>query len=290
MKPALFFSMLFMVVLFSGCAGLNELPTSWGSSAGSPDVKPTGYHADTKTGWMSFNDSTHLYFALSFFDPRVQSLVLQNGMTVFIDPTKKMKEDIYVKFPLIKREIVRGVMEEGQKLVQQRNRQSRPQRSTTDMLLEQAQGFELQWKNHEQFLQINPSLEENDFHTFIAVDTTNTLNIIIGIPMKYIDPEGLTTLDQLVIGLRFGQSASDMAAMGQGQRMSSTPSSAGGAGAGSGGGGGGGRGGRGGGRGGGGGGGRAAAMEGQPVGQSMGGMMPASTEFWYKTRVVKNEE
>jgi hypothetical protein len=259
----------------------------WGNNAGSPDIKPTGYHADTKTGWMSFNDSTHLYFAFSFFDPRVQTLVLRNGMTVFIDETKKMKEDCYVKFPLIKREILAGVFD-GQQLAQQRGRQGRQQRTTTQTLLDQAQGFELQWKKDDKVIQVNPSAEKTDFHTFIAVDTANVLNIIVGVPLTYVNQGGLQALDELVIGLRFGLSAAEQQS-GYTQRAAGQQMSMGGTGAGSGGspGRGGSRGG-GGGRGSGGGGGTSVGNPGAQEGPGGGGgMMPASTEFWYKTRVIK---
>ena len=286
MRTRLILAMASLVLLLTGCTGLTELPMYWGNNAGSPDIKPTGYHADTKTGWMSFNDSSTIYFAFSFFDPRVQTLVLRNGMTVFIDPTRKMKEDCFVKFPLIKREIIASVTE-GQ-LAQQRSRQSRQQRTSTQMLLEQAQGFELQWKNGEKELRINPSVEKSDFHTFIAVDTANVLNVIVGVPITYINPGGLASLDELVIGLRFGQSAADQQSgagvrgdMGQQSMMGGTGAATGG------GGGRGGRGGGGGGRGGGGGaptGGQVNAPQG---GMPGGGMMPATTEFWYKTRLIK---
>ncbi|HBB92046.1 MAG: hypothetical protein A2X22_09145 [Bacteroidetes bacterium GWF2_49_14] len=278
---------ILLILFMSGCTGLTELPMYWGHNAGSADIKPTGYHADTKTGWMSFNDSTHIYFAFSFFDPRVQTLVLRNGMTVFLDQTKKMKEDCFVKFPLIKREVIAGVTE-GQQLAQQRGRQNRQQRTTTEALLEQAQGFELQWKNGEKVIQINPSLEKTDFHTFIAVDTANVLNIIVGVPITYLNPGGLAALDEIVVGLRFGQSAAELQSGGQQQMGGGQQSAMSGTGAGSGGssgGRGGSRGGGGGGRGGGGG----ASSAGMQQGGAPGGnaMMPATTEFWYKTRVMK---
>ncbi|MCX6224926.1 MAG: hypothetical protein NTV01_09305 [Bacteroidia bacterium] len=92
MKPIKLLSGLsLLILLLTNCSGLSELPTSWGNNASSPDVKPTGFNPDTKTGWMSYNDSTHLYFALSFFDPRVQTRVLSSGMTVFIDTTGKIE-------------------------------------------------------------------------------------------------------------------------------------------------------------------------------------------------------
>ncbi len=285
MKSRLILSAVTLLVLvMSGCTGLTELPMYWGNNAGAADIKPTGYHADTKTGWMSFNDSTHIYFAFSFFDPRVQTLVLRNGMTVFLDPSKKMKEDCYVKFPLIKREIIAGVAE-GQQLAQQRSRQNRQQRTTTEALLEQAQGFELQWKNGEKVIQVNPAMEKTDFHTFIAVDTANVLNIIVGVPIIYVNPGGLQALDELVVGLRFGQSAAELQGGAQPQLGGGQQQSMGGTGAGS----GGSSGGRGGGRGGGGGrSGGAAAMGNAPQGGGGGGaMMPATTEFWYKTKLVK---
>ena len=279
MKPRMLFSLGLLAIL-AGCSGLNELPMTWGNNAGSPEVKPTGFHQDTKTGWMCFNDSTHMHFAFSFFDPRVQTIVLQNGMTVFIDQTKKMKEDCYVKFPLIKREVFNQVLE-GQKLVQQRGRQNRQQRTTADMLLEQAEGFELQWRNREEVTKINPSLEETEFHTFIVVDTSNVLNIVIGVPLTKIHPEGLNALDELVIGLRFGLSANEVGGAPAPRESAQAAMGGGRGGRGGGGGGGGGRG------GGGGGGGNTQANGSAPQAGGGGGMMPASTEFWYKTRVVK---
>jgi len=290
MRKASLFSIIAILIILSGCTGLTELATYWGNNAGSPDIQPTGYHADTQTGWMSYNDSTHLFFAFSFFDPRIQTLVLRNGMTVFIDETKKMKEDCFVRFPLIKREMVSG-LKEGQ-LAQQRGRQSRNQRTSTQMLLDQAQSFELQWKNHDDSLQVNPSVEKTDFHTFIAVDTANVLNVIIGIPIDRINPGGLAAMEEVVIGLRFGQAASEGNG-GFGERPQMTGMQQGapsGAGASSGGGGGRSGGGRG--RGGGGGGGNMAggASVSQPeAGAALGGggMGPATTEYWYKTTLIK---
>ncbi|MFH0759914.1 MAG: hypothetical protein V2A67_00250 [Bacteroidota bacterium] len=290
MRKACLFSIVIILMILSGCTGLTELTTYWGNNAGSDDIQPTGYHSDTQTGWMSYNDSTHLYFAFSFFDPRVQTMVLRNGMTVFIDQTKKMKEDCFVRFPLIKREIMTS-FKEGQ-LAQQRGRQNRNQRTSTQMLLEQAQSFELQWKNYDDSLQVNPSVEKTDFHTFIAVDTANVLNIIIGIPIDWINPGGLSSMEEVVIGLRFGQAASEGNG-GGGERPQMAGNQQGvssgmGAATGGGGGRGGGRG-----RGGGGGGGNMAGgasggqMEaGAPMGGG-GGMGTVTTEFWYKTTLIK---
>jgi hypothetical protein len=288
MRFRIFIPVVGLWLVLTGCSGLTELPMYWGNNAGSPDIKPTGYHADTKTGWMSFNDSSTMYFAFSFFDPRVQTLVLRNGMTVFIDETNKMKEDCFVKFPLIKREVLAGVLD-GQQLAQQRGRQGRQQRTSTEALLEQAQGFELQWKKGDKLIQVNPSAEKTEFHTFIAVDTANVLNIIIGVPLTYINPGGLSALNEIVIGLRFGLSAAEQQA-GPVQRGSGQQMSMGGTGAGSGGGASRGGGGRGGGSRGGGGGAGASmgnAGGGQGPAGGAGGMIPATTEFWYKTRLVK---
>jgi hypothetical protein len=272
-------SLLIPIVLIgvlSGCSGLTTLTTYWGSSAGSDDIKPTGFHSDTKTGWMSYNDSADLYFAFSFFDPMVQTLVLRNGMTVFLDQTKHMKQDCYVRFPMIKREIYSGVAE-GQRLAQQQGRPGRQQRTTTQALLDQAEGFELQWKNGDEFLQVNPSFDGTDFHTFIAVDSTGVLNIIVGVPMTRLNPDGLNALDELVVGLRFGMAADGQQDYAQPVRGGQMPAAGGG----------GGRGGRGG--GGRGGGGATAPAMGAPTqgGQPMGARMPATTEFWYKTKVQK---
>ncbi|MFO7616525.1 MAG: hypothetical protein R6V75_04670 [Bacteroidales bacterium] len=268
-----------LIGILSGCSGLSTLPTYWGSSAGSDDIKPTGFHADTRTGWMSYNDSSDLYFAFSFFDPMVQTLVLRNGMTVFLDPSGKMKQDCYVRFPMIKREIYSGVTE-GQRLAQQQGRPGRQQRTTTQALLDQAQGFELQWKNGDEFLQVNPSLEGTDFHTFIAVDSAGVLNIIVGVPITRLNPGGLDALDEMVVGLRFGVAANEQQDYAQPARGGQMPAAGGG---------GGGRGGRGGGGGRSGGGGTTAPAMGAPTqgGQAMGARMPATTEFWYKTKVQK---
>jgi len=270
----------FLVLLLAGCSGLSELPTSWGNNPASPDVKPTGYNPDTKTGWMSYNDSTHLFFAFSFFDPRFQTRILSSGMTVFIDTTSKMKEGCFVKFPLIKREVITGV-QEGQKLQPRQGAGGRGQRTTTDMLLDQAQGFELQWQKGKEMIQVNPSLGKTDFKTSIGLDTTNALNIVVGVPLKMLNPAGLPALDKMVIGLRFGQSPSGSAAGGARSQTAggNQQSVLGGSSAGTGGGGsGGGRGGRGGGRGGGG---AAASAAGG------GGMDSSPVEFWYKTRMAK---
>jgi len=196
-----------ILLLVSGCSGLTELTTYWGNNAGSPDIQPTGYHADTQTGWMSYNDSTHLFFAFSFFNPQVQTLVLRNGLTVFLDETEKMKKDCFVRFPMIKRDMAIS-LKEGQ-LAQQQVRQSHNQRTSTQMLLDQAQTFELKWKNQNDSLQINPSVEKTDFHTFIALDTAKVLNVIIGIPIDRINPGGLSAMGDLLVGLKIGQDGGD---------------------------------------------------------------------------------
>lgn len=277
-----------LTFLFAGCSGLMELPMYWGNNAGSADIKPTGYHSDTKTGWMSYNDSVHIYFAFSFFDPRIQTMILRNGMTVFIDPSKRMKEDCYVRFPLIKREILAGVAE-GQQIRQQQGRQRRNQRTTTQALMEQAESFELQWQNKKTILKVNPSLEKTDFKTFIAVDTAEVLNIIIGVPLNYIRPEGLSTMEDLVIGLRFGQAVADQYGSDRTQAIGNQQATSGTS-AGISGGGGGGRGGRGGrGGGGGGGGGLSQPSSGQSAGNRglNQGMDQPAPEFWYKTKLAK---
>jgi cold shock CspA family protein len=66
-------------------------------------------------------------------------------MTVFSDTTGKMKESCFVRFPLIKREEISGV-QAGQKLQPRQGTSARGQRTSTEMLLDQAQGFELQWQ------------------------------------------------------------------------------------------------------------------------------------------------
>jgi len=284
MKPILNlagFSLLLLLV--AGCSGLSELPTSWGNNAGSPDVKPTGYNTDTKTGWMCYNDSTHLYFAFSFFDPGVQTRILSSGMTVFIDTTGKMKEGCFVRFPMIKREIIAGG-QSGQTL-KPRQGSNRGQRTSTDVLLDQAQGFELKWQKGTDMIQVNPSMEKTDFKTSVGLDTTNALNIVIGVPLKRINPAGLPALDEMVIGLRFGDAPAGPGSgprpqvSGGGQQAPMGGSSAGTSG-------GGGRGGRGGGgrssSGGGGGGGQMNAG-----GGGQGGMDNSPIEFWYKTKIAK---
>jgi hypothetical protein len=77
------------------------------------------------------------------------------------------------------------------------------------MLLDQVQAFELKWKNHDDSLQINPSVEKTDFHTFIAIDTVNVLNVIIGIPIDRINPGGLSAMGDLLVGLKIGQDGGD---------------------------------------------------------------------------------
>ncbi len=283
-----------LTMMLAGCSGLTELPMYWGNNAASKDIKPTGYHADAKTGWMSFNDSTHLYFAFTFFDPRIQSQILRSGMTVFIDTTGKMKEGCFVRFPLIKREIISGV-QNGQKPAPRQGAQNRAQRTSTEMLLEQAQGFELQWQNGEKLIQVNPSIEKTDFKTSIGLDTTNALNMVIGIPMKLIQPAGIKALDKMVIGLRFGQAGGGQQG-GGGSRQAQMGGNnqqalLGGSGAGTAGSaGGGGRRGRGG--SGGGGGGASSGGGGGTGGQRMEGgggqgMDNSPLEYWYKTRIIK---
>jgi hypothetical protein len=289
MKPH-YFLILALALLAAGCTGLTELPMYWGNNAASPDIKPTGYHAESKTGWMSYNDSSHVYFAFSYFDPRIQSQILRSGMTVFIDTTGKMKEGCFVRFPMIKREMITG----AQPSLQPRTRQgtpSRGERSGTEMVLDQAQGFELQWQKGDDVIQVNPSMEKTDFKTSIGLDSTNALNMVIGVPLKMINPNGLQSLDKMVIGLRFGQSPVGPGQGGQRQEMSGgnqqqviSGSSAGT------GGGGGGRGGRGGGRGGsgGGGGGGGSAGGGNPrMSAGPQGMDNGPLEYWYKTTMIK---
>ena len=286
-----------LTILASGCAGLTELPMYWGKNAGSADIKPTGYHADTKTGWMSYNDSTHMYFAFSFFDPRFQTRILSSGMTVFIDTTGKMKEDCFVRFPLIKREIVSS-FQAGQKLQARQGTLGRGQRTSTEMLLDQAQGFELEWQNGKETFQVNPSLMKTDFKTSIGLDTTRALNIVIGVPLKMIQPAGLRSLDKLVIGLRFGQTTTGSNMGSRSQMAGNQQAVLGGSNAEAGGGGGGGsRGGRGGGgRGGGGGGGNTSGGTTGNTGTGQidagggggrSGMDNSPVEFWYKTRLAR---
>ncbi len=278
-----------LALMTAGCSGLTELPMYWGNNAASSDIKPTGYHADTKTGWMSYNDSTHMYFAFTFFDQRYQSQILRNGMIVFIDPSGKMKEDCYVRFPMIKREIISGI-QTGQKPAPRQGAQNRAQRTSTEMLLDQAQGFELKWRNGNDSLQINPSTVKTDFKTSIGLDSTNALNMVIGIPIKMLQPAGLVALDKLVVGLRFGQSSGGQDQGGGGrQQMSggSQPGVSSGSGAGS-----AGSGGSGGSRRGRGGGGAAASGTGvgaQRMAASGGpqGMDNTPMEYWYKTKVIK---
>jgi hypothetical protein len=281
-----------LALLMANCSGLSELPTSWGNNPASPDVKATGYNPDTKTGWMSYNDSTHLYFAFSFFDPRVQTQILRSGMTVFIDTTGKMKESCFVRFPMIKREIISGA-QDVQQLQPRQGARGRGQRTSTDALLEQAQGFELQWAKGKDTLQVNPSAGKTEFKTSIGLDTANVLNMVVGVPLKMINPKGLIALNQVVIGLRFGQTMpvggqgsgrSQMSGGGQQAVLGGSTAGTGG------GGGGGGRGGRGGRGGSGGGGGAAASQAPARVDRGGGGqqeMDNAPVEFWYKTRMAK---
>lgn len=283
----------FLALLLTSCSGLGELPTSWGNNAASPDIKPTGFNADTKTGWMCYNDSTHIYFAFSFFDPRVQTRILTSGMTVFIDTTGKMKEGCFVRFPLIRREL-KSATSAGQKIQPRQGSQGRGQRTSTDMLLDQAQGFELLWQKGKDTIRVNPSMEKTEFKTTIGLDSTNALNMVIGLPLKLIQPAGLAALDKMVIGLRFGQTPAGPAMGGNRPQMSGGSQQAvlGGSSAGAAGSGGGGRGGRGGGgRGGGGGGATAsvapAASERVNSGGGQSGMDNSPVEFWYKTKIAR---
>jgi hypothetical protein len=285
---------LFLILILNSCSGLTELPTWWGNSASSPDIKATGYNPDTKTGWMSYNDSTHLYFAFSFFEPRMQTVILRSGMTVFIDTTGKMKEGCFVRFPLIRREIISGVQTD-QKLQPRQGSGGRSQRTSTEMLLDQAQGFELQWQKGNEVIQVNPSMEKTDFKTSVGLDSAYALNMVIGVPLKMINLSGLPALNKMVIGLRFGASPAGGATGGERPRMSGGNQQAvlGGSNAGTGGGGGGGgRGGRGGGGGrGGSGGGSGGSGAGAQVERAGGGgpqgMDNSPIEFWYKTKMAK---
>lgn len=279
-----------LTLLTAGCSGLTELPMYWGNNAASPDIKPTGYHADTKTGWMSYNDSTHLYFAFTFFDPRVQTQILRTGMTVFIDTTGKMKENCFVRFPMIKRDIIAGG-QSGQKPQARQGGQNRQERTSTEMLLDQAKGFELTWKNGKDSLDINTATEKTDFKTSIGLDSTRALNLVIGVPLNRIQPGGLKSLNEMVIGLRFGQAMGGMdPSGGQRQQMTGGPQQAvlGGNTAGTqGSSGSGGRRGRsgGGGAASGGGGGGVGAQRMAAAGGPQG-MDDAPMEYWYKTRII----
>ena len=276
-----------LILLLTNCSGLSELPTCWGNNAGSPEVKPTGYISDTKTGWMCYNDSTHLFFAFSFFDPRVQGQILRSGMTVFIDTTGKMKEGCFVRFPLIRREAVSG-LEAGPKPQPRQSTSGRGQRISAEMLLVQAQGFELLWQKGNDVIKVNPSAGNTDFKISIGLDTTNALNIVVGVPLKMINPAGLPGLDKMVMGMRFGQSVTgsdrggarpQMAGGNQQSVMSGSSAGTGG------GGGGGGRGGRGG--SGGGGGGNAGSGRVATGGGGQPGMDNSPVEFWYKTKLAR---
>ncbi len=291
MKSNILFSgIMALTIVTAGCSGLTELPMYWGNNAASPDIKPTGYHADTQTGWMSYNDSTHLYFAFTFFDPRVQTQILRTGMTVFIDTTGKMKEDCFVRFPMIRRDIIAGG-QAGQKPQARQGGQNRAERTSTEMLLDQAKGFELKWKNGKDSLDINTAAEKTDFKTSIGLDSTRALNMVIGVPLKRIQPGGLKSLNEMVIGLRFGQPSGGMEQDGQRQQMSGSQPQAvlGGNTAGTqGSSGSGGRRGRGGGGGaasGGGGGGMGAQRMAAAGGPQ--GMDNAPMEYWYKTRIIR---
>lgn len=90
---------------------------------------------------------------------------------------------------MIKREALSEV-QAGQKLQPRQGVSGRGQRTSTDMLLDQAQGFELLWQNGKDVIQMNPSLEKTDFKTSIGLDTTNALNIVIGVPLKLIQHAG----------------------------------------------------------------------------------------------------
>lgn len=283
-----------LTILTSGCSSLTELPMYWGNNPASSTIKPTGYHADTKTGWMSYNDSTHMYFAFSFFDPRFQTRVLTTGMTVFVDTTGKMKEGCFVRFPLIKREIISGGG--GQKIQPRQGAQRQRERTSTEMLLEQAQGFELQWAKGKDTIQVNPSTDKTGFKTSIGLDSANALNMVIGIPLRLIQPAGMAALDDMVIGLRFGQIQSGQGQAGGRQQSSGVSQQAvlGGANAGTAGSAGsGGRGRRGGGGGGnaggsGAGGGNAGGGNARMnAGGDQGGMDNSPVEFWYKTRLIR---
>jgi hypothetical protein len=281
-----------LAILCGGCSGLSELPMYWGNNAASPDIKPTGYHAESKTGWMSYNDSTHIYFAFTFFEPRIQTQILRSGMTVFIDTTGKMKEGCFVRFPMIKRDIISGAQAD-QKLQPRQGAQGRGQRTTTEMLLDQAQGFELQWQKGKEVIQVNPAIEKTDFKTSVGLDSAQALNMVIGVPLNMILPGGLKSMDQMVVGLRFGQAPAGNQ-MGGGQRPQMSGGSQqpvlSGSNAGVGGGGsGGGRGRRGGGGGGGGGnaGGGSMGAERMNSGGGPQGMDNSPMEFWYKTKLIK---
>jgi hypothetical protein len=286
-SPVKLAALVAFTLLAAGCSSLTQLPMYWGNNPASPDIKPTGYHADTKTGWMSYNDNENLYFAFTFFDPRIQTNILRTGMTIFIDTTCKMKEGCYVRFPMIKREILAGG-QAGQK-IQPRQGQGRRERTSTEMLLDQAQAFELQWVKGKDTLEVNPSTDKTGFKTSVGLDSTNALNMVVGVPLKLINPNGLAALSDIVVGLRFGQSppmpgggAGSPPRMSSGGQQSVSTGSGAGSGGGS-----GGRGRRGGGGGASSGGGSSAGAQRAQMMADMGGGESGPVEYWYKTAVIK---
>ena len=274
MKPAKaqFILLIFSLSLFS-CTNLRQLPTYWESEMLSDTVKPTGFDPLTKVGWTSYNDSSHLFFAVDLLDPGVQMSVLRSGLTIYLDTTGKLKEDCSITYPIVKQSPVRREEPSSRSLsVQNRNRQE--QISPVEKMVSNIESMELIWKQNDKLYRVNPSLNDTDFITLVALDSMNFLSMIIGVPFKLLHPLGIEGVNELTVG--FGvpmggrRSGGQMMSGDQRQSMRS--------------GGGGGRGGGGGGGSRGGGGGQMGGG-GAPGGMSSAG--PVLEKFWYRTTIQK---
>ncbi len=261
--------LLVLLSLFS-CTNLQQLTTYWEDDVKSDTVKPTGFDATTKVGWTSYNDSTHLYFAVDLLDSRVQMSVMSGGLTIFLDTTGKMKETTSLTYPLIKRTAERRSGSVGQNNNQERQ-------NPIQRMLENSESMELRWTQGEHSYVVNPAVGNTDFITLVAMDSSNYVSLLIGVPMKMIHPRGIDGLNELTVGFGIpvagGRAGGSAGASGQ-QSMGS--------------GGGGGRSGGGGGRGGGGGGSRGGGGGQMGGGAPMGASSsagPAMEKFWYKTLI-----
>ncbi len=256
--------------LFS-CSNLQQLTTYWEADMQTDTIKPTGFDAATKVGWTSYNDSTHLYFAVDLLDSRVQMSVMSGGLTIFLDTTGKMKEGTSVTYPLIKRAPVK-------RDASARQSNSKEVQNPIHKILENTESMELRWTKDEHSYLVNPAVGNSDFITLVAMDSLNYVSLLIGVPMKMIHPLGIDGLNELTVGFGIPMAGGRAGGAGMGGQQSM---GSGGGGGRSGGGGGG----RGGGGGGSRGGGGSQMGGGAPMGGSSSG--PTLEKFWYQTVITK---
>jgi len=208
----------------------------------------------------------------------VQMAVMRNGLTIFLDTTKKMKEDQFVQFPITKL----GKPPARSTSFAENRRNPGNQGTPMEQMFERIEGLEMIWHSGGLSAQFNPSLESNEFITAVALDSMNILNLLIGVPLDELNDQGIDGMSDFYVGLGVTFSGNNRGrgqAVGQGggQRLSGGAVTGGS-------GGGGGRGGRGGGRGGGGGG---AQMGGGGRPGGMNSSSPVVEKFWYQTKIAK---